>query len=93
MKLTFDVTSKHIAKGLSANCEECPIALSIAEMGFVEVNANHCTIRFSESHTSPLFSLATTPNEVRNFMDAFDTGKPVEPFSFELELECHCLPM
>ena len=89
MRLAIDVTSRHIAIGLSDNCEECPVALSIAEMGFFEVNANHCTIRFSESYGSPSFWVATTPDEVRNFMYAFDAGKPIEPFSFELKLECH----
>lgn len=87
MKMTIKVTSEHIAKGLINNCEECPIAQSILEMGFDAIDVNYCTIKFSENDMRSSQYIAPTPDEVSDFMRAFDNSQKVEPFSFELEAD------
>lgn len=83
-KLKVEVTSEHIAKGDAFNPCGCPIALAILQAvrhPFVVVAVSTGIV--IRQNTYPM------PAEVIAFIDAFDAGQPVQPFTFEIEVyEC-----
>lgn len=80
--MTITVTQEDIDKGVISSCVACPIALAVGrfmpDSGFI-VCAN--AIDF----TSPLGDLIHLPIEAVKFISDFDKGRPVQPFTFELE--------
>lgn len=78
--MKIQVTQEHIKCGLRMTGYNCPVALAIQEtlnMGTVYVQADVWYIFVGDKqHITPL--------DVRNFIYLFDSGKPVQPFSFEL---------
>lgn len=77
--MRIHVRPHHIAAGKQGSCEACPIALALAEatgrQGW-EVS-DLLAYRWPEAY--PLPDVAT------RFIHDFDQGRPVRPFSFEVE--------
>lgn len=84
--VTVDVTQQDIDAGERYQCDRCPVALALTRTlpgAFVEVGNNYIRLRrFSESHSNYL----TTPDAVEGFIVAFDSGQPVDPFAFALDI-------
>jgi hypothetical protein len=80
----ISVTAEHIAAGTARNCEKCPIALAILavipgiERAAVETDSVTAYGGGAFWHT------ALMPGEGADFMDLFDAGRPVQPFTLEL---------
>ena len=78
--ITIKVTEKHIAKGIRVHGDKCPVALAIKEKLKIErlcvysygANINGNAVRF--------------PRAAALFVNRFDSGKSVKPFSFKLKL-------
>ena len=75
------VTRKHIKMGMPAAAASCPIALAVRdymkgyEYGTIYVDHEYIGI-------GPHGFLC--PRKVKRFIEAFDAGRPVEPFTFLL---------
>lgn len=80
----IDVTLDDIAHGERSECSRCPIALAIKrecddaialDVGAEEVDITYaCRTR----------ARGLLPPEAQKFVEAFDGGNPVSPFSFEI---------
>ena len=87
MKLTVSVTADHIERGSAGNGEFCPIALAVrelvAERSYVSVDQDSMFVRRPDED----FGFEGEPPESAiDFINAFDSHNPVEPFTFEVEL-------
>lgn len=71
------ITQEDIDKGQKSNCYECPIAQSLKRKGSHNVAVFDGSIWMAGEEF-------ITPLNVDDFIRAFDAGKPVQPFSFEL---------
>jgi hypothetical protein len=86
IRITVEVTRAMIRRGKQKNCRECPVAIAVSKatrMPFV--NAGPLGIYVGEDPYN-LNHMAWTPPEVWDWMTNFDNGRPVEPFSFEIDL-------
>lgn len=84
MKIKIEVTQKHIDNGKSEDCYSCPIALAVSEHlhEYVEAHVMHGSVSFLP--ITGRDTVTKLPFEVRDFINEFDEGGEVEPFSFEL---------
>jgi hypothetical protein len=77
------VTAQHIAQGARSNCWRCPIALAVRE-AFPDT-----AIAVSDFYIQMTLDgqqrIIRTPRETALFIRAFDTGVPIEPFSFTVD--------
>ena len=82
--ITVTVTTDHIAAGKREDCENCPIALAVAEIfpGTPYVDEFTCIITAIDGSETE-FDL---PDEAREFIEGFDNGENVAPFAFDAEL-------
>lgn len=85
--MRISVTKKDIAAGIKNRHDLCPIALAIKRKVKVEVSVTKDNVALKEGDDRwlvvlPAYSL---PLEASSFISAFDAGKPVSPFEFELE--------
>lgn len=69
--MIIKITNKHIKAGVKNDNNSCPIALAIKEHGFSGKNPC-CTITNADE------------SKCIDFMRDFDSGKPVQPFSFKV---------
>lgn len=81
--ITVDVTQQDIDCGYPSSGLTCPVALALkrirpSEAGWVCAGPLELHIGGQKWET---------PDEVFQFMDNFDKGKAVKPFSFTLEVE------
>lgn len=97
-KLRIEVTERHIEHGLRNNCEDCPIgmalqgALNLPKDRIVTVDVETVAIRqlpqgnwgFKKSNSFPAIETAELPPEAIAFIETFDRGFPVKPFTFDL---------
>jgi hypothetical protein len=92
--MLIHVLQRHIDQGQPTLCRSCPLALAIDELQifpglivFVESGINNLLcgwLRFIDNKVAVhQFSL---PFEASEFIYKFDSGIPVYPFSFELDL-------
>lgn len=72
------VTQEHINMGTRNTCYYCPIALATKTAGVPCVVFETYLRRFNEEKTYEL------PSKVKNFIRAYDAGKDVKPFEFNL---------
>lgn len=81
--MRVQVSSLNIDMGNKNNCYSCPIALALKPLfpTFAEVGTT--VAWFIEQNE---YRKVALPEEVRSFISDFDAGKPVKPFSFELEV-------
>jgi hypothetical protein len=84
------VTQQHIERGEANHCCECPVALAAAEAfphaekaGRNGVVVTGYGILLALAGRELLLSL---PEEVADFIAAFDYGQPVEPFEFTVQI-------
>jgi hypothetical protein len=85
--LNVHVTQEHIDKGKQGNCYFCPVALAITPHGA------YYSIISTRSYEFVLYlcdkrkeAKLPTPEEVLDFINRFDAGKTVKPFSFALTI-------
>lgn len=85
--ITVNVTQAHIDRGTPEHCSRCPIALAtldaIDTVGAIEVDMSYITLR----HPGAPDAQYLLPDNAWRFICHYDTGKPVEPFSFTVERE------
>lgn len=89
MATKIRVTEEHIANGIRSNTESCPVALAILDAtgwnkGDVDVGGETID-RVEGMFPNWNFTHYHCPKKVQKFVDRFDEGKPVRPFSFVLK--------
>lgn len=77
------VTKEHIRKGRKHICSACPIALALKGSGFPNafVGSGYWAVSKKAAQNkedSPLPTIAV------NFIDKFDSGEEVKPFTFRI---------
>ena len=82
--MRVQVKQAHIDAGIPRHASYCPIALALKEQTG-ELWTVTDDVAYPDKLTAPLGEL---PVQVREFILAFDTGEPVQPFEFELEEIC-----
>lgn len=80
MKYTVNVTQEDIDKGKKGSCSQCPVALAgIRSVGkSFYVGPTMFAFRFNW--------IAELPKCVVDFIERFDSGQPVQPFTFDIEI-------
>lgn len=83
--MNISVTKGDICKGRPFSPDGCPVALAVTRR-----TRKYCAVLVGDrqirvgSKSEKVFDM---PVEVRQFADAFDCGKEVEPFTFLMELK------
>jgi hypothetical protein len=80
MKHAITVTQKDIDEGVAIDCEKCPIARAIAR----EFPGRRVNVLGDVAILGREF--ANLPDECAIFVHHFDNLRPVQPFSFILDL-------
>lgn len=75
--MNIEVTQADIDEGDACNCRECPVALAIARAVGVEVRVEYLRVFIKEK-------IIHLPEQAVDFIDDFDSERPVKPFSFDL---------
>lgn len=75
METKIEVTDEDIRQGVKGQCGRCPIALAAARAGIKDVTVGSYTMKIKH-----LF--IHLPRNVSEFINRFDDGLPVQPFSF-----------
>ena len=88
MKVNFDVIQQDIDQGTRKVCETCPIALAAIRSSVVNPVIFSTEIWYTIGKgldrsrcKSPL------PTEASRFIEDFDMGLPVKPFTFSIEVD------
>ena len=81
MRLRVEVTAEDIAKGVRNTCDRCPIALALSALGVIEPFVDGYAVEFGNCEEQ-----VRTPEVASAFIEAFDLGNPVEPFTFEIDV-------
>jgi hypothetical protein len=82
--MKIKVTQEHINKGISGDMNKCPIALAVLEathLPSLSVSTDYVIIDIGTRKLS-----RKLPDEVKEFITAFDFHHLVKPFEFELEV-------
>ena len=85
--VTIYVEQWHIDKGKPAECGSCPVALAVKDVlreSFL-VNVGMCTVAVFTDDGSQSWG-DDLPEVANRFIDRFDLGMRVSPFSFELPI-------
>lgn len=85
MKILIRVTQEDIDRGERRSCAECPVALAVRRH-FLGTPA-FSFYENVEIDDGKDRLIAGTPEIATNFMEAFDDGESVSPFSFTLDLQ------
>ena len=84
--MTFTVTQEHIDRGIRSSCTSCPIALAACvsdlDVRGASVSPGVILVLFESHHPSRSYAL---PLVAGQWMDAYDAGKTVHPFTFDAE--------
>ena len=83
MKIT--VTQKQIDEGVPGSGKNSPVAKAIAEKTNDEERYAEVSILGIFYYVDGIHYRVDIPPAVREFIDRFDSGLPVEPFTFELK--------
>lgn len=78
-RVNVEVTAEDIAQGVAADCQRCPVALALKR-------ATGEDWRVGSYEAEKVAIRVPLPMRVRAWTLALDTGEPVEPFSFEIEV-------
>lgn len=86
--MRIDVKAEHIANGEPANSKRCMIALAFADAIGAEVGeVGCCGFAVSDYRPGGLWlGAGNLPDDVTQKVSDFDSGRKVEPFSFELDI-------
>jgi hypothetical protein len=83
---TVSVTAEHIARGEPGDCGWCPIALAVADalpgLAYLSIRLQDIDLRPRPDEDLIVIGM---PDEAVDFILDFDAGKPVKPFTFELD--------
>ena len=83
--MKIQVKEIHIKRGTRNNGQSCPIALAFREQRpdliWPDVDADMITFGSGDNQTD-----RTLPEHVSNWLQAFDLGVPVKPFTFNIVL-------
>jgi hypothetical protein len=79
-----DVTQKDIDKGCKTNATHCPVARAGKRVFKCNVSVTSLTLSVFSPHGG--WQDIPLPNEVGSFIRSFDRDKPVQPFSFNLDV-------
>lgn len=82
--IQVEVGQELIDRGVQKDCSECPVALGISRNTGRFVTVSRGLITFSRGNS--FIGRVPTPASARAFIDDFDAGRPVSPFSFPLEV-------
>lgn len=74
MLVDLVVTQEHIDNGVKGNAMRCAIGLALRPL-----RAKYAMMTWPGGHLSP-------PQVVLDFIEAFDAGKPVQPFTTQVEV-------
>lgn len=85
MLKTIEVTQEDINKGQQSSCAKCPIALALARAFPGRETLAGVFYLFIYNLKGETIFQAITPQEVVHFMNSFDVGKEVVPFSFTVD--------
>lgn len=81
--MKVEITKSLIKRGERASCVDCPVALAINKtfkLHHASVD-NGCAMAVDKNNKTIYFKL---PKKAKNFIERFDDGKRVKPFTFEL---------
>ena len=78
--MKIDVTQEDIDRGVKGACTQCPVALALAR-AFPDVYVDVATTQLLVGD-----EFIRAPSVVSIFIEDFDDGEPVQPFSFDLDL-------
>ncbi len=81
--MRIKVTAEHIARGEPERIRECPVALALRDLGINDPCVEYGYVRFGEfgkRHSAHI------SDAVVRRIKRFDNGKPIQPFSFDLEV-------
>ena len=90
--VVVEVTAEDIASGVAQKCEHCPIAIALrraagSARAYVDGSDIFVSPVFDGDEPSDIWNEAgECPQSVTEFVNAFDDGKPVKPFTFTVEL-------
>lgn len=87
MKTKVEVTAELIETGIPQNASSCPIAKALKPH---LKPYQHAVVKLTYFNIEYLGDAVETykllPKAARDFIRTFDSGAPVEPFDFEIEL-------
>lgn len=89
MRLTIEVTQRDIDAGTPCKSGDCPIARAMSRAGLRRVAVNEDDIYFDHGDGERGFRLL--PRAAEEFIMAFDHGRAVHPFEFEIEVPDHAV--
>ena len=89
-RVTIQVTQEHIDHGKAGDCAECPVARAflgaVPDLQRVAVWDAGCAR--ADLYFGPVDPVVILlPEVVTDFVSAFDDGRPVSPFSFDVEVD------
>ena len=85
--MEIKVEQHHIDRG-KPGCYACPIALALTESFEDKLFAVHrYNVTVATRFASDQFKTVMLPKVAADFISVFDAGEPVEPFSFEFEVD------
>lgn len=79
--ITVEVRWDHIQRGATRNIRACPVALALKD-----ATGTAWTVSQHSLYEVGSLSYRAAPRSVHDFVVLFDTGTPVQPFSFEIAL-------
>ena len=84
--MKIKVTQKDIEEGFRGSCYDCPIARAfkreVKPTSHIQLNVGAERILHREVYSWDSYTL---PEKAQTFIKRFDDGKPVKPFTFEIE--------
>lgn len=89
-KLTVTVTQDDIEHGVTRHCQKCPIARAVARelLPGMSVEVVAATVRITPVNRpawhTPVALCESLPPRALTFIERFDAGKSVRPFTFQL---------
>lgn len=90
IKKTIQVTQQHINSGVPDCGDFCPIGIAIREqidhVHDVSIAKDEIIVWIDDGDMLECFMMKT-PSELAVFIDAFDNSKPVQPVTFEIDLQ------
>lgn len=86
-EIEVQVEQRHIDAGERFTGCLCPIALALAEKVACTVHVGYANVTFYGFGEQIQTIACPTPVEMREFAEAFDTGKPVKPAKFVIQTQ------
>jgi hypothetical protein len=88
--MKIKVTQDHIDRGVRRKPEFCPVALACKDAGFHHASVGLGSIELMKGDGPEIY--VDTPDEINDFICAFDSSKPVAPFEVDLPLDGEVTP-